>query len=62
VEGGHVVIGPVHVLDGDVRGELGEGLEEFREGEVVLMRHRLRILSNYYGTSFYKGKPIQVGI
>jgi hypothetical protein len=38
------VIRPVHVLDGDVTGELGERLKELGEGEVVFMRHRLRIL------------------
>ena len=44
VQRGHVVIRPVHVLDGDVTGELGEGLKKLGEGEVVFMRHRLRIL------------------
>jgi hypothetical protein len=44
VEGGHVVIGPVHVLQCDVTGELGEGLQQLSQGEIVLLGQCLRIL------------------
>jgi len=44
VERGHVVIGSVHVLEGDVTCELGERLEKLGKSEVVFMRQCLSVL------------------
>ena len=44
VEGWHVVVGAVSVLDGDVLQQLGEWLQQLREGQVVLHGHHLHFL------------------
>ena len=44
VEGGHIVIRPVDVLDGDVGEHLGKGLQQLGECEVVLVGDRLHVI------------------
>ena len=44
VEGGHIVIRPVDVLDGDVVEHLGEGLQQLGECEVVLVGNCLHVI------------------
>ena len=53
VRGGHVVIRPVHILEGDVARQLGERLKELGKGEVILLRHSLRILDELVRVSLY---------
>ena len=44
VEGGHIVIRPVDVLDGDIGEHLGERLQQLGECEVVLVGNCLHVI------------------